>query len=516
MPEAGKAKFIILHSGDDVGVALEQLDAGAPVTHGERTIELQESIPPGHKFALNDLKEGRAVYKYGERIGVASEQISTGAHVHGHNLELGSLERSHDVTPRVSAIEHYEEDAVPTFEGYLRPDGTVGTRNHILVISTVNCSASAARRIAENFDRGVLADYPEIDGVSALTHKSGCGMQLAGEDHEQLQRTLAGFAQNPNVAGSIIVGLGCEVNQARAMLENTELLDEGRPNGGVPEVLNIQELGGFQRTVEEGIEAVAQLLPGANAVERTPQPASELVLGLQCGGSDAYSGIAANPAVGAAVDELVRSGGTAILGETTEVYGAEHLLTKRASTEAIARRLLEHIQWWERYTRVLGAEIDNNPTPGNKAGGLTTIYEKSLGAIAKGGTMPLAGIYNYAEEVAARGLVFMDTPGYDAASITGMVAGGANLVVFTTGRGSVYGCKPVPTLKVASNSALFQQLEDDMDIDAGPILHGTSLQELGQHIFAELLEAASGKPTKSEQHGIGEEEFCPWLLGPVL
>jgi altronate hydrolase len=243
---------------------------------------------------------------------------------------------------------------------------------------------------------------------------------------------------------------------------------------------------------------------------------SELVLGTNCGGSDGYSGLTANPALGAAVDLLVEYGGTGILAETPEIYGAEHLLAARAATPSVAADLAATITWWQGYTAMHGGSMDNNPSPGNKDGGLTTILEKSLGAVAKGGTTPLRQVVSYAERPAERGLIFMDTPGYDPVSVTGIVAGGANLVCFTTGRGSVFGCKPVPSLKLATSSGLYRRMPEDMDIDCGVILTGTTVADLGARIFAELIEVASGKPTKSEGQDFGDEEFIPWQLGAVM
>jgi altronate hydrolase len=347
-----------------------------------------------------------------------------------------------------------------------------------------------------------------VDGVIALTHKGGCGAHYGGAEVDLLQRTLAGFARHPNIAGYVLIGLGCEINQIPDMVERQAL--------GSPTSLVIQDEGGLVETVEAGARAIAALLPGANACRRETVPASELMVALQCGGSDAWSGITANPALGRAVDLLVAQGGTAVLGETPEVYGAEHLLTRRAVSRDVGEKLLARIRWWERYTAINGAEIDNNPTPGNKLGGLTTIYEKSLGAVAKSGTTPLNDVVEYAESVRARGFVHMDTPGYDPVSVTGQVAGGCNLVVFTTGRGSVFGCRPAPTIKVATNTPLYRRMAGDMDVNAGRVLEGAGLDEIGGEIFELMLRVASGEPTRSERHGIGEEEFNPWILGATL
>jgi altronate hydrolase len=386
----------------------------------------------------------------------------------------------------------------------------------LAVISTVNCSASTSKYISERFRAtDLLARYPNVDGVVAITHKQGCAMQYDGPDHHQLNRTLAGFARHPNVAAYILVGLGCETGQAVHLIEDQGLVQLNGPPIK-PMVLTIQECGGIGKTVEAGVRALAELLPKVNEARRTRLPAAHLVLGTNCGGSDGNSGVTANPALGVASDLLIAQGGTSVLGETPEIYGAEHLLTRRAVTRAVGEKLVERIRWWEWYTGLFGAEINNNPSPGNKDGGLTTIYEKSLGAIAKGGKTALVDVVDYAEPVRAKGLVVMDTPGYDPVSMTGIVAGGANVLVFTTGRGSVFGCKPAPSIKVATNSPMYHHMVDDMDINAGVILEGTPVQEVGRQIFEEILAVASGQKTKSERSGVGEEEFAPWSIGPTL
>ena len=400
--------------------------------------------------------------------------------------------------------------------GYDRGDGRYGTRNYIALISTVNCSATTSKYISERVRAtDLLRQYPNVDGVVAITHKAGCAMQYGGPDHNQLDRTLAGFAKHPNVAAYILIGLGCETGQAIHLIENQGLI---QLNGSrkKPLILTIQECGGIRKTVEAGVRAVAELLPRVNDVRRTRLTADKIVLGTNCGGSDGNSGVTANPALGVASDLIVAQGGTSILGETTEIYGAEHLLTRRAVSRAVGEKLIERIKWWEWYAGIFGAEINNNPSVGNKEGGLTTIYEKSLGAIAKGGSTALVDVVGYAEPVRTKGFVVMDTPGYDPVSMTGIVAGGANVLVFTTGRGSVFGCKPAPSIKVATNTPMYEHMIDDMDIDAGVILDGTPVEEVGRQIFEEILEVASGKKTKSEINGVGEEEFAPWAIGPVL
>ncbi len=498
---------------DHVAVATRELPPGTEVPHAAGSVRVEERIPPGHKVALVPIGQGEPVRKYGQVIGFATERIAPGQWVHTHNLAAGEFQRQYEpcsaVPPDPEPLTGY------TFRGYRRPDGRVGTRNYIAVISSVNCSASVSRYIAQRFTPQVMARWPHVDGVVALTHKGGCGLQYGGEDHQQLVRVLAGFARHPNVAGYVLVGLGCETASLQYLIQQGELLSLNG-DASPPPVINMQELGGTTAAVEAGTRAVVELLARADQLRREEVPASELVLGTQCGGSDGNSGITANPALGHAADLLVAAGGTVLLAETPEVYGAEHLLVARAASPPVARKLLDRIAWWEEYTAKFGARLDNNPSPGNKEGGLTTIYEKSLGAVAKGGTTALKDVLLYAEPVRTRGLVFMDSPGYDPVSITGLVASGATLIAFTTGRGSCFGCKPSPSLKIATNSEVFHRMNQDMDLDAGVILRGEPVQSVGRRIFETLLEVASGRQTKSEQHGVGDEEFAPWSIGPVL
>lgn len=511
-----------LRPDDNIAVAARPLQAGLELDHLGKKIQLAGRVGMGHKFALSSIRKGQAIHKFGQIIGFAKEDIAAGEHVHVHNVAADAFERDYAFcrdcpTPLPPAAE--SRSFLGFDRGPDRPEHRrYGTRNYIAIISTVNCSASTSKYISDRFHRtDLLKQYPHVDGVLAITHKAGCAMQYDGPDHHQLDRTLAGFAKHPNIAAYILVGLGCETGQALHLVENEGLiqLDVSR-NASKPIVLSIQECGGIGKTVDAGVKAIAQLLPHVNEVRRTQLPASKLMLGTNCGGSDGNSGVTANPALGVASDLLIQQGGTSIIGETPEIYGAEHLLTRRAVTPAVAEKLVERIHWWEWYTGIFGAEINNNPSPGNKEGGLTTIYEKSLGAIAKGGSTALVDVVNYAEPVKAKGFVVMDTPGYDPVSMTGIVAGGANVCVFTTGRGSVFGCKPAPSIKIATNSPLYHHMLDDMDVNAGVILEGTSVAEVGRQIFEEILAVASGKKTKSEINGVGEEEFAPWSIGPTL
>ncbi len=504
-----------LNPADDVVIARRQLLSGTLIkSEGVTVIGM---VPPGHKVATRAIAAGSPVRRYNQIIGFATRDIRPGEHVHLHNLgigaEHGAFERDYafcaDVHPTPAVA------APASFMGIVRPDGRVATRNYVAILSSVNCSATVSRAIADRFRRDIfpdaLAPYPNVDGVIALTHGTGCGMDM-GESMQVLRRTMAGYARHPNVAAVIFVGLGCEANQITSLFGAEDLHESDRIAR-----YNMQDVGGTAKAIERGVALVQEMLPAADRIERTPVPASHLTLGLQCGGSDGYSGITANPALGNAVDRLVAHGGTAILSETPEIYGAEHLLTRRAVTREIGEKLLTRIRWWEDYTARNHGEMNNNPSPGNKAGGLTTILEKSLGAVAKGGTTNLIDVYEYAQPVSAKGFVYMDTPGYDPVSATGQVAGGANMIVFTTGRGSAYGCAPSPSLKLSTNSELWQRQEEDIDLNCGEIADGAaSIEEVGERLFDLILATASGAQSKSERFGYGQSEFVPWQLGATM
>jgi altronate hydrolase len=498
---------IRLHPNDDVVIARVEIPTGT-VVPGEK-VRAAARIPAGHKLAVRDIAAGRPVKRYDQIIGFATCAIKAGEHVHVHNLGMADFARDYSFCSDRKDTDFVTPQA--TFEGIVRADGRVATRNYIGILTSVNCSATVARMIADHF-RNRLDAYPNVDGVVALTHKTGCGMASDGEPVELLRRTMAGYARHPNFFAVQVVGLGCEANQINSLLSVHKL-----QRSDTLAAYTIQEKGGTMKAVREGIARVEALLAEANKARRERVPASHLVLGLQCGGSDGYSGISANPALGAAVDLLVRHGGTAILSETPEIYGAEHLLTRRAISKQVGEKLIARIRWWEEYTRRNGNEMNNNPSPGNKAGGLTTILEKSLGAVAKGGTTNLVDVYEYAEPVMAKGFVYMDTPGYDPVSATGQVAGGANMICFTTGRGSAYGCKPAPSLKLATNTPLYVHQEEDMDFNCGTVVDGTeSIQDAGKRFFELILRTASGAKSKSEKWGYGEDEFAPWVLGATM
>jgi altronate hydrolase len=504
------ALMIRLNANDNVVVALQDLQPGTPVE--QKRVKVREPIRAGHKVATATISAGTFVRKYGQIIGRASRDIQPGEHVHTHNLEMSDYahEDAFGSEGKTAELRPAQESAL--FDGIFRDNGQVGTRNYIGVLPTVGCSSSVGRYIADCFRGDSLEDFPNVDGVVGLTQTSGCGLASSGEGFDTLQRTLAGYATHPNFWGVLLVGLGCEVMQIDALVENRNLEVSSRL-----QTLTIQEAGGTEAAVRRGVEMVKRMLPPANRLKRRRVGASHLMVGLECGGSDAYSGITANPALGVAADLVVRNGGTVVLSETTEIYGAEYLLARRAVSPEVGRRLLEVVQWWEEYTAKHGAKIDNNPTPGNKAGGLSTILEKSLGAVTKGGSTKLVEVYQYAERILEKGLVFMNTPGYDLMSTTGKIAGGANVICFTTGCGSVIGCKPTPVIKLASNTPMYERLLGDMDINCGIIAEGKStVEEMGAVIFQKILETASGKKTKSEMLGYGDNEFAPWQCGVVV
>ena len=503
---------IRLHPADDVVIARQQLVGGTKLL--DENVTIAGLVPPGHKVASRAIAVGDPVRRYNQIIGFASRAIAPGEHVHLHNLAMGAFDRDYAIGVDAKPTAYVQPAA--TFQGIVRRDGPnagkVATRNYIGILSTVNCSATVARGIADQFTRERLAAFPNIDGVVALTHGSGCGMDTQGEGMQILRRTLGGYAKHGNFAGVLIVGLGCEANQISALLGAQALTE-----GPLLRTFSIQDTGGTAKTIARGVGMIDEMLAHANDVKREPVPASHITVGLQCGGSDGYSGITANPALGAAVDLLVRHGGTGILSETPEIYGAEHLLTRRAVSRDVGEKLVSRIRWWEDYTARERGEMNNNPSPGNKAGGLTTILEKSLGAVAKGGTTNLVEVYEYAQPVTAKGFVYMDTPGYDPVSATGQVAGGANMIVFTTGRGSAYGCAPAPSLKLSTNTALWVRQEEDIDLNCGEIVDGgATVAQIGERLFQLMLDTASGAKSKSELHGYGQSEFVPWYVGAVM
>jgi altronate hydrolase len=500
--------LIRLHPNDNVLIARTPIAAGTALDGG--SVVARDRIPAGYKVAATGLRAGEPVRKYNTVIGFAAEDIPAGTMVHSHNIAFREFDRDYAFGEDYRPVKLVPEAERATFEGIVRPDGRVATRNYIGIVSTVNCSATVVHGVADWFTPERLADYPNVDGVVAFAHGLGCGMEMTGEPMALLRRTMAGYIRHANLAAAVVVGLGCERNQIAGLMA-----EQGLKAGPNLHTFTMQDTGGTRRSIEAGVAAVREMLPEANRVVRETVPASHLVVGLQCGGSDGFSSITANPALGAAVDILVRHGGTAILSETPEIYGVEHTLTRRAATRAVGEKLVERIRWWkDEYNAGRDTQINGVVSPGNQMGGLANIFEKSLGSSMKGGTGPLMEVYRYAEPVTAKGLVFMDTPGYDPVSATGQVAGGANLIAFTTGRGSMFGAKPVPSIKLATNTPMYQRLEEDMDLNCGVILDGTAtLQETGERIFAAMLRTASGWRTKSEELGVGRYEFVPWQIG---
>ena len=509
------AKLTIrLSAEDNVAIARADLLPGTDLAN--EGVTALRHVPSGHKIATRAIAKDEPIRRYGQIIGFATDAIAPGDHVHTHNCAMRDFARDYAFGVNAKATQYVNDPA--TFQGYVRADGRVATRNYIGVLTSVNCSATVAKYIADAFKRNpfggasLLDEFPNVDGVVALTHKTGCGMASEGDGMDVLRRTIAGYARHPNFAAVLLVGLGCEANQIGGLMR-AERLEQGRRF--IP--MTIQDRGGTVKTVQAGVAQIKELLPEVNACARETVSASNISIGLQCGGSDGYSGISANPALGVASDLLVRHGGTVVLSESPETYGAEHLLTRRAVNREVGEKLVQVMKWWEDYTAKHGGTVDNNPSPGNKAGGITTILEKSLGASAKAGSTNLVDVVGYAEPVTAKGFVFMDTPGYDPVSATGQVAGGANMICFTTGRGSVFGCKPAPSIKLATNTPLFKRMPDDMDINCGGIIDGVeTVEECGKRIFDLILRVASGEKSKSEALGFGDDEFAPWQIGAVV
>ena len=504
---------IRLHENDNVITAKSDIDINIKIK--DENINTTQHIPVGHKIATKDISEGEEIIKYDNLIGIAKKNIKIGDHVHVHNTGMIDKKRDYEFSQGCKNVKVLPENEQATFMGYRRANGKVGTRNFIGIISSVNCSATVCKKIAESFNEEILSEYENVDGIVSITHGTGCGINSNGLGWELLQATIAGYSRHPNFGGLIVIGLGCEVNQVSGMAQSMSWA-----NSDTFKMMTIQEVGGTRKTIQEGIEMIKQMLPILDKNKRIKCPASELVLGLECGGSDAYSGMTANPALGAAVDLLVKNGGTGTLAETPEIFGAEHLLTRRAINEEVGQKIVNFIKWWQEDYLIKFEEnkeqLHQDPSPGNKAGGLTTILEKSLGAVAKGGTTNLVDVYQFAENIKAKGFTFMNTPGYDVTSVTGLIAGGANMICFTTGRGSVFGCKPTPSIKLATNDDLYNRMTEDMDVNCGKILIGKStVEEMGQEIFQLILDVASGKQSKSEINGLGDLEFVPWQMGAI-
>ncbi|MXN64206.1 altronate dehydratase [Stappia sp. GBMRC 2046] len=502
-----KIPVIRLDEAENVAVARVEISAGTEVP-SEGVIALQD-IPMGHKIATHAIAKGEPVLKYNAIIGFAGDDIAPGTWLHSHNVLMDEFKKDYRFGQDYVPTELLPEEERASFMGFRRADGRVGTRNYIGIFITVNCAATVARKIAAWFDEERLADYPNVDGVVAFVHQQGCGMEATGEAMDLLHRTLAGYIRHPNIAGALVCSLGCERNNLQRLFEGASL-----EAGKLLKTVVMQDVGGTVAAIEAGKAQIRQMLEEANAIERTPCSAEHIMIGLQCGGSDGFSGLSANPALGKAMDILVRHGGTAILSETPELYGIEHTLTARARNEEVGRKFLERINWWLEYTDGKDVQMQGVVGPGNRQGGLANVIEKALGGSKKGGSTGIEGVFTYAEPVTAKGLVIMDTPGYDPVAATGQIAGGANLICFTTGRGSCFGSYPAPTIKLATNTPMYERMAGDMDINCGAIIDGTkTLDEMGQEIFEDILAVAGGKKSKSEALGVGEEEFAPWPIG---
>ena len=498
--------IIKLNIKDNVGIAPMDIPKNIQL---EDNITSQNEIPYGHKISLKKIEKEEFVYRYGQIIGLATKPINPGEHVHSHNL--GYIE---EYNRKVKSQLQKNFNVLDTdkffFQGYKRPNGKTGTRNYIGIISTVNCSATVVKAIADRLNKSEeIKQNINIDGIVSIKHSSGCGMNSEGYGMKVFNNTIEGFKNHPNFAKVFVIGLGCECAQI-------SIYEEKDIEKSVV-YMNIQDEGGTKKIIEKTSSAIFEQLSEINKISRTKIPISELIVALQCGGSDSYAGVTANPALGFASDTIVQNGGSTILAETPEIYGAEHLLIERAVNKKIIEKLNKQIAWWKNYTSINNGSLDNNPTPGNKRGGLTTILEKSLGAVAKGGTANLHDVLDYAEPLKNKGFNFMDSPGFDPCSVTGQVASGSNIICFTTGRGSCFGFKLTPSIKLATNTNMYNKMSDDMDINCGTIMDGIeTIEESGNKIFNLIIETASGRKTKSEINGYGDEEFNPWIIGATM
>ncbi|MBY6154564.1 altronate dehydratase family protein [Vannielia litorea] len=502
-----KSPVIRLDEADNVVVARVEIAAGTVVA-SEGVTTLQE-VPLGHKIATREIRKGEPILKYATIIGFAGEDIAPGTWLHSHNVLVDDFQKDYRFSKDYVETPVLPEEERARFMGIRRKDGRIGTRNYIGIFITVNCSATVARKISAYFDEERLEKWPNVDGVVAFVHQQGCGMEMTGEPMDLLRRTLAGYIRHPNTAGALVCSLGCERNNLGEFFEKESL-----ESGKMLRAITMQHVGGTAAAVEEGKRVIREMLDEANAIEREPVSAEHLMVGLQCGGSDGFSGLSANPALGKAVDILVKHGGTAILSETPELYGVEHTLTARAKSPEVGQKFIERINWWLKYNEGRDVQMNGRVSPGNNAGGLANVIEKSLGGSKKGGSTGINAVYEYAYPVLEKGLVIMDTPGYDPVSATGQIAGGANLVCFTTGRGSCFGSMPAPTIKLATNTPMYGRMTGDMDVNCGTVIDGDkSLDEVGQEIFEKMLAVASGEKSKSEALGVGEEEFAPWPIG---
>ena len=498
--------FIRLDPADNVVVARADVRAG---THAPAEgVVAREDVPAGHKIATRAIRKGEPILKYNTVIGYAAGDVEPGTRMHSHNITFGDVLKDYRFAQDYRPTQLLPPQERARFQGIVRADGRVATRNYVGVFVVGNATATIARRIAAAFRGERLAAFPNVNGVVAYVHEGGVGVEISREGMEVLRRTLGGYVRHPNTGAALVIAMGDEDNALGEFMAH-----QGLAEGPRLKTLRVREAGGTRNAIEAGIALVGRMLPLANEARREPVSAEHIVVGLQCGGSDGFSGLSANPALGVAMDILVRHGGTAILSETTEIYGVEQTLTARAVSREVGQKLVDRMDWWLAHCKARDTQINGRVSPGNHSGGIANVLEKSLGGAKKAGNSPLMEVYEYAQPVAQRGFVFMDTPGYDPVSATGQIAGGANMIAFTTGRGSCFGSVPAPTVKLASNTPMYERMAGDMDVNCGTVIDGTAtLEAVGREIFGRILRHASGEPTKSEALGVGENEFVPWPL----
>jgi len=504
---------VIVDPADNVAVVKTAVDAGLSLeAPGGRTVTLTGAVTPGHRFATRAIPEGTFVLQYGQPIGT-SRGIAEGDPITLRNMSNEvPVVRDLPADLHIAAPDHFPASQVATWQGFRRPDGRIGTRNFVLIVPTSMCASHESQQIATiaEFTLYSREKFPNVDGVVAIPHNKGCGCS-DGSNIDVMLRTLSNYAGHPNVGGVIFIGLGCEKTNLTAV---EKYLQKEHVELGKPVVrFGIQEVGGTQAVIDRGLKEVADMLPIVNQTTRSAASMDELILGVKCGGSDGFSGLSANPALGRAADLLVRSGGTVLITEVPEFCGAEHILAQRSKDRATGEAVYEMVDWYKEYASKFGTVLNENPSPGNVAGGLLNITIKSLGAIAKAGTTRVEGVTGYAELPAGKGLWLMQGPGYDQESTPGLVAAGAQVVVFTTGRGTTIGNAIAPVVKLASNTPVHQRMSRDLDLSAGGIIDGTeTIAQVGARVFEHVRRVASGdvqakaEETKHREFGIWAEQ----------
>lgn len=501
---------IIVNPDDNVAVVKNQTSAGLTVVlPGGVPLTIGDAVPPGHRFATSDIPAGEFVRQYGQPIGT-SLGIARGEWVtHDNMTDDVPVVRNLPDDLHTPAPDYFPADQIETFAGFRRADGRVGTRNFVLIVPTSMCASHEATQISmmAEFLHYSREKYPNVDGVVAIPHNKGCGCQ-DGSTLDVMMRTLSNYADHPNVGGVILIDLGCE--KTNLSFVEKYLTKREKPIQKPVFKIGIQDVGGTQAAIEIGLAEVAKMLPEVNKCVREEFPVSELVLGVKCGSSDGFSGISANPALGYCSDLLVRSGGTVLLTEVPEFCGAEHILANRAKDSVIGRKIYAMVDWYKDYASKFGAVLNENPSTGNKAGGLLNITIKSLGAIVKAGTTRIEDCIEYAETPTARGINLMQGPGYDQESTPGLVASGATVVVFTTGNGTTIGNAITPVIKLASNNRVFERMANDLDISAGNVIEGTeSIVEVGTRLFEHVRRTASGE-IQAKAEILKHREFQFW------